>query len=157
MVNSEPVKRLLTPMLVVLKTITLKPYWISGSVLEEHISVQHQPLCSCSTQDRHRICLGWEAKHGASIQIGFYSPPNCFLIWSLGGKNQVNQTRPVSLPKTISERIDGVVRQGSDTQQCSRSARSAVYKARPSQAKCASARHYNRSRISQEFVASARR
>ena len=63
----------------------------------------------------------------------------------------------LSLPKTISERIDGVVRQGSDTQQCSRSARSAVYKARPSQAKCASARHYNRSRISQEFVASARR
>jgi hypothetical protein len=26
-------------------TETLKPYWISGSVLEEHISVQHQPLC----------------------------------------------------------------------------------------------------------------
>ena len=33
----------------------------------------------------------------------------------------------VSLPKTTSDRIDGVVRQGSDTQQYSRSARSAVY------------------------------
>jgi len=54
----------------------------------------------------------------------------------------------VLLPKTRSERIDGVVHQGSDTQQSSRSARSAVYKARPSQAKCASARHYNRSRRS---------
>jgi soluble lytic murein transglycosylase-like protein len=43
--------------------------------------------------------------------------------------------RSLSLPKTTSERIDGVVRQGSDTQQCSRSARSVVYKARPCQAK----------------------
>src|SRR6478672_5133830 len=49
----------------------------------------------------HRICLGWEAKHGASIQIGFYSPSNCFLIWSLGGKNQVNQTRPAYLTNTL--------------------------------------------------------
>ena len=57
----------------------------------------------------------------------------------------------LSLPKTTSERIDGVVRQGSDTQRCSRSARSVVYKARPCQAKRESARHYNRSRISQEF------
>jgi NAD(P)H:quinone oxidoreductase type IV len=72
-------------------------------------------------------------------------------------RNFLDQTGGLSLPKTRSERIDGVVRQGSDTQQCSRSARSAVYKARPSQAKRESARHYNRSRISQEFVASARR
>jgi hypothetical protein len=64
---------------------------------------------------------------------------------------------PVSLLKTRFEHIDGVVRQGSDTQQCSRSARSAVYKARPSQAKRASAPHCNRSRISQEFVAGAPR
>ena len=73
------------------------------------------------------------------------------LVGIAGGRSSL------SLPKTRSERIDDVVRQGSDTQQCSRSARSAVYKARPSQAKRESARHYNRSRISQEFVAGARR
>ena len=80
-------------------------------------------------------------------------------LCSLAGLDEAlnDKSGMLSLPKTRSERIDGVVRQESDTQQCSRSARSAVYKARPSQAKRESARRYNRSRISKGFVEGARR
>ena len=62
-----------------------------------------------------------------------------------------------SLPKTRFVRIDGEVRQGSDTQQCLRTARSGVGRARPSQAKREFEPHCNRSHISQEFAEGARR
>ena len=60
--------------------------------------------------------------------------------------------KPVSLPKTIFERIDGVGRLESDRRQCRRTARSDVYRACPSQAKRGFAPHYNSSRISQGFA-----
>src|SRR6266568_6695342 len=60
--------------------------------------------------------------------------------------------RGLSLPETIFERIDGVGRLESDRRQCPRTARSDVYRARPSQAKRGFAPHYNSSRISQGFA-----
>src|SRR5882724_2889903 len=63
----------------------------------------------------------------------------------------------VSLPKSRFVRIDGVARQGSDTQQCLRTSRSDVCRACPSQARREFAPHYNSSHISQEFAEGARR
>ena len=65
--------------------------------------------------------------------------------------------RPLSLPKSRFVRIDGVVRRGSDTQQCLRTSRSDVCRACPSQARREFAPHYNSSHISQEFAEGARR
>jgi hypothetical protein len=58
----------------------------------------------------------------------------------------------LSLPKSRFVRIDGVARQGSDTQQCLRTSRSDVCRACPSQARREFAPHYNRLHISQEFA-----
>jgi hypothetical protein len=58
----------------------------------------------------------------------------------------------LSLPKSRFVRIDGVARQGSDTQQCLRTSRSDVCRACPFQARREFAPHYNRSHISQEFA-----
>jgi hypothetical protein len=63
----------------------------------------------------------------------------------------------LSLPKSRFVRIDGVARQGSDTQQCLRTSRSDVCRARPSQARREFAPHYNRWRISPEFAEGALR
>jgi hypothetical protein len=60
--------------------------------------------------------------------------------------------KPLSLPKTIFERIDGVGRRESDRRQCPRTAGSDVYRACPSQAQRGFAPHYNSSRISQGFA-----
>src|SRR6516162_3197377 len=57
---------------------------------------------------------------------------------------------PLSLPKTRFVRIDGEARQGSDTQQCLRTARSGVCRVRPCQARGASAPHYSSWRNSKE-------
>src|SRR5262249_22063747 len=54
-------------------------------------------------------------------------------------------------------RNDDAARQGSDTRQCPRIARSDVCTARPSQAKRESAPHYNSWRISQGFAEGAPR
>jgi hypothetical protein len=54
-------------------------------------------------------------------------------------------------------RIDGVARQGSDAQQCLRTARSGACRERPSRAKREFAICCNRWRTSQEFVEGARR
>jgi len=50
----------------------------------------------------------------------------------------------LSLPKTRSEHINGVARQGSDVRQHGRGVRSGASTARPSRAKCEFSRDYNR-------------
>src|SRR6266568_9638337 len=58
---------------------------------------------------------------------------------------EIARARSLSLPKSRFVRIDGVARQGSDTQQCLRTSRSDVCRACPSQARREFAPHYNRS------------
>ena len=64
---------------------------------------------------------------------------------------------PLSLPETKFARIDDGAHQGSGVQQHLRTARSRVCRARPSRAKHEFVRHYNRRRISLEFVEGALR
>ena len=81
---------------------------------------------------------------------------NRFYIGEVVFKGEVLKgEQPLSLPKTIFERIDGVGRLESDRRQCPRTARSDVYRACPSQAQRGFARHYNSSRISQGFAEGA--
>src|ERR1700687_2202392 len=61
----------------------------------------------------------------------------------------------LSLPETRFARIDDGAHQGSGVQQHLRTARSRVCRARPSRAKHEFSRHYNRRRISLEFVEAA--
>jgi hypothetical protein len=65
--------------------------------------------------------------------------------------------RHLSLPETRFARIDDGAHQGSSVQQHLRTARSRVCRARPSGAKHEFVRHYNRRRISLEFVEGALR
>src|SRR5271157_1822753 len=60
--------------------------------------------------------------------------------------------QPYRFRKLRFVRIDGAVRQGSDAQQCLRTARLGVCRAHPSRAKCELVLHCNRCCISQEFA-----
>jgi len=70
---------------------------------------------------------------------------------------RISSKKPLSLPKTRFERIDGVAHQGSNTRQYLRIARLAVCRAHPSRGKREFEPRCNRSRISQEFGAGALR
>jgi putative CocE/NonD family hydrolase len=84
-------------------------------------------------------------------QVAALRPPHLAAICAWEG------AADLSLPKTRFVRIDGEGRQGSKVQQCLRTARSGVCRARPSRAKREFAPYYNRRRISQEFVEDALR
>ena len=108
------------------------------------------PLCisrlagACRTALRTSLWFGWKINERSASEDDMQSPGE-------RRRGRWRRWRHLSLPKSKFERTDDVARQGSDPQQCLRTARSDVCRARPSRAKHAFAPRYNRWHISQGF------